>query len=492
LPTNITTNSSGVVELNQEFRVDGTYNISAFWDATGSIFADLVNLPLVVTASADSFTITVTDSVTGDSDVVGIDPGFGNIRAEWRRNGLLVSPATITPTTNKGTIAVLNPGRNPLNATIRATVPGPATITATGTAGTTTVSVQRVIQFVATVPAELSLQANPSSISANVPGATSSQSEIVATVRDVNGNPVANRTVAFEILQDVSGGSLTASTATTDFAGRAVLNYTAGTSSTPENGVRIRATVSGFPLLTREVTLTVAGTQVFITLGTGNTIVEPDPTTYELPYSVLVNDISGLPVANRTVTLQVFSTTYSKGFYEWNGTVWEPTVTATCPNEDLYFPVGDPRRNNGRRDDCEDGPSDQCPLVPECIPPTSDSFLPGVTNPCPNPNGNRNLKLDPGNPATTSLPSVVTNASGFGFFDVLYAQQYTNWVAVQLTARSQVGGTESRADANFRLQGIASDFNKEDVDPPGNPSPFGTGLPLVDGIYVNGVCTNDL
>jgi hypothetical protein len=276
----------------------------------------------------------------------------------------------------------------------------------------------------------------------------------VATVRDVIGNPVANVNVAFEILQDVSGGSLTASTATTDFAGRAVLNYIAGTSSTPENGVRIRATISGPPLLTREVTLTVAGTQVFITLGTGNTIVEPNPTTYEWPYSVLVNDISGLPVANRTVTLQVFSTTYSKGYYLWNGTVWVPVVTVTCPNEDLFYPVGDSRRNNGILDPGEDT--------------------------------NNNGRLDPGNVATTSVPSVVSNASGFGFFNVVYAQQFANWVTVQLTARTQVGGTESRADENFRLSGITTDFNKEDVDPPGSPSPFGSG------VAPNNVCTNDL
>jgi hypothetical protein len=461
LPTNITTNSSGVVQLNQQFSVAGTYNISAFWDATGSTFADLVNLPLVVVASADSFTITVTDNVTGLPDVIGIAAAcpdvtaFGAITATWQQNGVNVPAATITLTTNKGTIVPAS-GANPLNATICATVPGPATITATGTAGGQTVSVTKVIQFVATQPAELALQANPSSIPANAPGATSSQSEIVATVRDVNGNPVANVNVAFEILQDVSGGSLTASTATTDFAGRAAVNYIAGTSSTPENGVRIRATVSGPPLLQREVTLTVAGTQVFITLGTGNTIVEPNPTTYALPYSVLLNDISGLPVQGRTVTLQVFSTTYSKGYYVWNGTVWVPIVTVTCPNEDLFFPVGDSRRNNGILDPGEDT--------------------------------NNNGRLDPGNVVTTSVPSVVTNASGFGFFDVLYAQQYANWVTVQLTARTQVGGTESRADANFGLEGIATDFNKQDVDPPGSPSPFGTGLP----IGTNDVCTNTL
>ncbi len=450
LPTNITTNSSGVVQLSQSFSVAGTYNISAAWDATGSTFANPVNLPLVIVASADSFTITVTDNVTGDPDVVQIAPGFGDITVTWLQ-GVTPVAGTITLTTNKGTIAPTS-GANPLTATISATVPGPATITATGTSGGQTVSVQKTIQFVAVDPAELTLQANPSSIPANVPGATSSQSEIVATVRDANSNPVANINVSFEILQDVSGGSLSASTATTDFAGRAVVNYTAGTSSTPENGVIIRATVSGLP--SRNVTLTVAGTQVFITLGTGNTVVEPDPTTYELPYSVLLNDISGLPVANRVVTLQVFSTTYSKGFYTWNGTVWVRTVTVTCPNEDLFYPVGDIRRNNGILDPGEDT--------------------------------NNNGRLDPGNVAAPSVPSVTTNASGFGFFNVVYAQQYANWVGVQLVARSQVGGTESVAAENFVLIGVSTDFNKEDVSPPGSPSPFGVGL------GVNNVCTNDL
>jgi hypothetical protein len=351
----------------------------------------------------------------------------------------LVPGATITLSTNKGTLG-LTSGGNPLVTTISSTVPGPATITATGTSpdpAIAPVTNQRTIQFVAIVPATLTLQANPSSIPVNVPPATSSQSTITATVRDAVQNPVANVDVAFEIIQDVSGGSLSSGTAKTNFSGQASVVYTAGTSSTQENGVIIRATVTGIPPQT--VNLTVSRREVFITLGTGNTVVELNPTTYALPYNVLVNDIVGGAVSGATVTLDTVPAKYRKGQYFWNGTVWVPVVAVSCPNEDA--------NNNGILD------------------PTEDT--------------NGNGRLDPGNVVTTSVGSIVTDLNGFGNFDVLYAQQYANWINTDLTARTKVGGSEDIEVANFVLPGIASDFNKEDQSPPGQPSPFGV-LPKCD------------
>jgi hypothetical protein len=431
----LVTNSSGLAEVDLQFTVAGDYSINAFWD-NNSANATTTTLPLNLTVSNDSFTITVTDSVLVNgalvNDVVGIAPGFGNVTVEWRQGGALVPGATITLSTNKGTLG-LTSGGNPLVTTISSTVPGPATITATGTSpdpAIAPVTNQRTIQFVAIVPATLTLQANPSSIPVNVPPATSSQSTITATVRDAVQNPVANVDVAFEIIQDVSGGSLSSGTAKTNFSGQASVVYTAGTSSTQENGVIIRATVTGIPPQT--VNLTVSRREVFITLGTGNTVVELNPTTYALPYNVLVNDIVGGAVSGATVTLDTVPAKYRKGQYFWNGTVWVPVVAVSCPNEDA--------NNNGILD------------------PTEDT--------------NGNGRLDPGNVVTTSVGSIVTDLNGFGNFDVLYAQQYANWINTDLTARTKVGGSEDIEVANFVLPGIASDFNKEDQSPPGQPIPL--------------------
>lgn len=433
---NLVTNASGLGEVNLQFSVAGEFNINAFWDSN-PVNASTTTLPLRLIVSNDFFTIAVRDAVTGVDDVVGIDPpitNFGNITVTWSQNGVLVSPANITLSTNKGNIVVDNPGGNPLLARIRSSVPGSATITATGTSPDPAISPvtnQRVIQFIATEPDTLTLQANPSSIAVNVPPSTSSQSTIVATVRDAVGNPVANVNVAFEITQDVSGGSLSSGTARTNFSGQASVVYVAGTSSTPENGVIIRATVTG--LQPRTVNLTVSRREVFITLGTGNTILEPDVTTYALPYNVLVNDIVGGAVPGAVVTLNTVPAWYRKGQYRWNGVVWVPVVTASCENEDL--------NNNGILDLGEDV--------------------------------NANDRLDPGNVVTTSVASITTDQDGFGRFDVLYAQQYANWIDNVLTARTRVGGSESEEKAFFVLPANVNDLNKVDTAPPGQPSPFG-------------------
>jgi hypothetical protein len=250
-------------------------------------------------------------------------------------------------------------------------------------------------------------------------------------VRDAVQNPVANVNVTFEIIQDVSGGSLSSGAAKTNFSGQASVVYTAGTSPTPENGVIIRATVTGVPAQT--VNLTVSRREVFITLGTGNTIIEPDPTTYALPYNVLVNDIVGGAVSGATVTLDTVPSQYRKGQYFWNGVVWVPVVAISCINEDI--------NNNGILDPGEDT--------------------------------NVNGRLDPGNVVTTSVGSIVTDLDGFGKFDVLYAQQYASWINNILTASTRVGGSEDEAVSIFVLPPSAADVGNEKVSPPGQPSPFG-------------------
>ena len=86
---------------------------------------------------------------------------------------------------------------------------------------------------------------------------------------------------------------------------------------------------------------------------------------------------------------------------------------------------------------------------------------------------NNNGRLDPANVATVDPgSSVVTNASGFAFFDVVYAREFT-WVEVTLRARTVVSGTEAASQATFFLAGAASDFNNCLVSPPGATSRYG-------------------
>ncbi|MCC8999957.1 MAG: putative Ig domain-containing protein, partial [Candidatus Contendobacter sp.] len=449
----VTTNTSGVAEVNLTVNQNGQDTVNATWEGNASS-AVTTTLPLTLSASPDTVVITVKDNITGVADVVGIAPSFGNVEVTWLKNGAPVVGATINLNTTKGTLSLtqgITDAQGKLTGiTIQSIVPGGSVITATGTKGADTVTTQKTIQFGATTPSQLTLQANPNTIAVNVPPSTSNQSTIVATVRDVNDNPVPNQTVTFAVIQDTSGGTLTAATAKTDFSGQASVVYIAGSSPTKENGVAIRASIAlpgascvlppndppNPPLantLCQGVNLTVSKREVFITLGTGNTIEEPDPTTYALPYNVLVNDIVGGAVQGATVTLNTVPSQYRKGQYVWNGVVWVPVVAVSCANEDV--------NSNGILDPGEDI--------------------------------NTNGRLDPGNVVTPSVAAITTDADGFGKFDVLYAQQYANWINNVLTARTKVGGSEDEESAIFILPPSAADVGNEKVSPPGQPSPFG-------------------
>jgi hypothetical protein len=203
-----------------------------------------------------------------------------------------------------------------------------------------------------------------------------------------------------------------------------------------QNGVIITAAVGAAQ--PKQVMLTVAQQALFVTLGTGNLILTLSDIQFALPYSVLVTDANGNPVANATVELIVLPTRYRKGIYVQNGppcTAWVQMASSTCESEDV--------NHNGVLD----------------ISPFNEDT-------------NNNNALDPENAA--SVPGrVVTDASGFAFFNVVYAREFNSWLEVDLRARATVTGSEGLSHAVFFLPGLASDFANCSVAPPGVVSPYG-------------------
>lgn len=485
LAQTVTTNSTGVAPFTLNVAQSGSYTIDATWDGVAT-YATSATLPFTRSASPDSFTIEVYDlSTTELRDQAPLNTPVG-IRVRWLNDGSPVVGASVRVQTTKG---VLNPSQTGSNGTvyvgltnadgelselvtIQSGVPGSALLSATGTLGANAVAATRNLNFVAVVPARIvDVQANPSNVGTNVPPSTTERSAITVSVVDANDNPVTGQEVLFTVLVDTSGGSLTASSAITDLSGRAGVEYIAGSSPTQANGVRIQAAIPGTPSpcptpsdCVKETTLTVAKKEIFITLGTGNELTEPSPTQYALPYNVLVNDIVGGPVAGANVVLEVIPNTYFKGLYRNikapDGYEWVPVITKTCPNEDQWCVTNDAVR---------------CPTpCPTCI---NNGILDGPA--CVNGNAdpqsedqNCNGRLDPGNVATTSVPSVTTDNTGFGKFDVVYAQQYGNWINVDLMANTRVGGTEARQSTTFGLR-IADEDAAAPSPPGGQSSPFG-------------------
>jgi hypothetical protein len=295
------------------------------------------------------------------------------------------------------------------------------------------------LQFIATSPASLVLQANPGAVLPNTSG-TANQSTLEATVQDASGNPVANRQVNFSITKDDgNGGTLSTPSALTDANGRAQVQFISGLNPTQKDGVVFSATVANTSVSGTAV-LTVNGKALFISIGFGNTIGNIDDTSYIKAFSVYVTDATGNPVANQLVNLSTSPIEFAKGTLVWSGAVWTySSGVVTCPNEDLN----------------QNGSLDTSPV---------------------NEDRDGNGALSPLNPILVSPGSVRTDDTGRATFSLSYGEQFAPWLSVKLTARASVDGTESDYSLNYFVNGLASDFSNETIPPAGVRSPFGTTL----------------
>ena len=410
---------------------------------------------LPITVSADEFMFI--------APTAGTEVNIGDTitaTVEYSVNGVPQVGETINFSTLRGTLSALTAvtdASGQASVDISSADAGANTITATTASG---LSTNVDIEFIATTPASLQLQINPFSVAIN------EQAAVIATVRDASNNRVKNQTVTFD-LEDITGGTLSAGSAVTDSQGRAQIFYNASDIASAANGVTITATVQNLPAVTDQATLTVTGVQAFIALNTGNSIEEPNVTQYVKQFVVQVTDTAGVGVAGVNLTMKVVPADtdlsgnygYYKGYWQFDvaANIWVPIYTITnalgaelpCLNEDENF--------NGIFDASE-----------------VDSNADGV--------------LTPGNVATVSPGSVVTDASGFAFVNVTYGQDLAAWMDVELIAEANVSGTEARASRIFRLQASATDLANEASTPGVGVSPFGKGDPALG----NNTCANPL
>lgn len=351
------------------------------------------------------------------------------VTVNYRISGAAAAGQTVTFSTTRGTVSptsVVTDASGNATTAIQASNAGGALVTATS--GSTSGSL--AVEFVATTPSAIDVQ--PSSFSI----ATTQSSTITAVVRDVLGNLVKNQTVTFS-LNDVSGGTLSRGTAVTDSQGRAQSVYTASSTTSANQGVRITASVNG---ISQTVALTVARRELFISLGTGNTITKPNDAIYNVLFAAQVTDANGVGVANVPLSLRLLSMRYIKGFRSAGASTWGTTVRATCDDEDA--------NRNGILDQGEDF--------------------------------NGNGRIDAGNIASVAAAAAATDSSGQLLMTVAYPQQYAGYVEVELSASSTVQGTEYVRSSRFVLSGAAADFNNLQVAPPGPVSPFGQAASCSD------------
>lgn len=423
--TSVTTDSQGRATVNLTVNVAGNDTLRV----TG---LGLVGTQAIaVNADAFSFTTPAADN----AELALSTPPGTSFTVRWLRNNAPVADGTtINFSTTRGTLSATSATTTGGNATVTLSSgnAGNAVVTATGSLSGVPVTASRIVEFVAQNASSIDVQPGVFTL------APRQSTTITAIVRDSANNLVKNKTVTFT-LNDVTGGSLSVGSAVTDSQGRAQTVYTAGASTSAQNGVTVTGTVvqtTPAPVPPDSVALTVAQQSLFIAIGTGNTIEEPNPAQYRLPFVIQVTDANGSGVANANLTLSVLSIRYLKGIRAWNGATWLsylPASPPTCNDEDI--------NRNGQLDPGEDL--------------------------------NTSTRLEAGNIALVSPSSVQTDATGVALIGVLYPQEHAYWLEVRLEARAVVAGTETARATTFLLPGLATDFNRETVAPPGPTSPFG-------------------
>ena len=422
----VTTDTSGQAQITLQPSSSGTHNVTvAALGATRTF---------VIAVTNDVFELSMPSNADAEVDL-GTNE---TVQIRYEDNGGAVSGITVNFVTTRGGFGGSSATTAVTNASGIATVSissqnaGPATIQAFVDNGPSTTV---LAEFVATTTDTVEVQTNLSTVSLG-----GGQATITATVRDADNNLVKNKVVNFS-LEDVTGGNLTNATDITDSNGQASTVYESASTASAKDGVVVTATVADGSGVTSDVTLTVGNRALFITLGTGNELFEPNETDYQKPFTVRVADSSGAGVANVQVSLSVIPEKYYKGYYEWSdvaelwGVIYHVDPTTECLNED--------RNRNGIFD----------PTA--AIDPDVDQNNDGI--------------LWPGTVATVSQSVVTTNDAGEASFTLNYSQQYANFVQVTLEATANVSGTEAINSATFRLQVLADDIKDQAVSPPSLP-----------------------
>ena len=362
------------------------------------------------------------------------------ISVEWLKDNVPVSGQEVTFSISRGEFTgnnvVVTDDDGIAKVTISANNAGLASITATGfdSNDNSTVSAVEEVEFIAVVPATIVADATPDII-----GPDGQTSTITAIVRDPSGNLVKNQIVNFNV-NDVSTGFISPSQARTDSNGVASTVFTSGSTSS-EDMVMITAEVASNANIRDMVQMTVGNRPFDISIGTGNSIEEPDTETYLKRFAVFVSDSAGRPVSGVSLTASatpIDRTTpenrgvYFKGEWVWNEdrSIYEPLVTATCANED--------KNNNGMLDAGEDT--------------NGDNFL------------------TPGIVGTLSVSgNGVTDENGQAELVFRYPANYGYWYDMVITIFGQSNGTESSADHFYRLGVSADDLTNEGAGLPANP-----------------------
>lgn len=439
---------------------------TATTDADGVVEFSVVNVTAADTISVSALEGTAVG--TADISVVtdllnlrGITPNEEiavgantDVIVTWTSSGVPVVGETLSGSLTAGQLLSASNLRTNTSGEARfaltSSSAGPATFTVNADEGSFETSID--MEFIATVPSIISVQSSSSRLT------TLDSSSISANVTDANGNPVKNQEVSFAS-NNLFGGQISPSTATTNSDGEAVVSFTAGTLATEFEAITISAQIVGRSV-SDTTKLTVVERVLNVTIGTSNEITERAlGTQFGMPFVVQVADGSGTPLEGATVELSVTPLAYFKGFLDlvnedgltinegdedWRANQWARQYIG-CSSEDSngnrILDPGEDENGNGTLD-----PQDPSLLVPI---EGADSF------------------------ATLQGGSLVTDSRGVGLLELLYPASSALWAEVEIVARAQALGAEREVRYETALPMLASDTTNLSASPPNFRSPYG-------------------
>ncbi len=440
----------------------------------------------VITATALDGTAVTTFSLTVASDILEfISPSanaeivvgvISTLAVRWESEGASVAGEDLRFSLTAGQIignpVVTTDADGEASVQFISNSAGPATVSVAAVQGES-LETQRQFEFVATTPSELRLSASATRVPA---GETS---RLTALVVDANGNPVKNAEVIFSS-PDLRGGQINPASAMSNSDGLATVTFTAGALATEFEAIQILANIANLNFAD-SVSLTAVERVLNVTVGTTSLIRAINgETQYSLPFVVQVADGSGSPLEGASVELSVRPLNYGKGFFrivDANGLLLEEHL-ALNPGQNFSGDRWALRSMNHTVCGAEDINGNRLLDAGEDI--------------------NGNGSLDPQDPAvvapdsvnspTLENGSITTDATGSGFFAVIYPQSNALWAEVEITARAKGLGAEAEAKFRTSLSVLAAELDDVNTSLPNQTSPYGTSVtqnPAVD-------CANEL
>ena len=420
-PVTLSANPAGIVTLSQETGntdVNGKLEVDVTGTGPGPVAVTVVSMGDTKTqtytvAAANAFRIT---SPTGDPHSLSTDTDL-TITVSAPDQTSVQFATTLGAWDGTTDMVVTNAvSGGSASAVLRSANAGVATVQVFDAADSSTAdSLKVAISAPSSQASQIALQAGATVVAAST-GGVDNTVRLIATVKNASDEPVGSSPVAFSIANPTGGGeSISPVIVYTDDYGEATSTFTSGSMSSDAQGVSVTATVVGMATVTDSISIVIGGTAGSVMIGIGTTITSiNNNTAYQSPMSIMVADSNGNPVSGADVSLSLWPTRYRTG--SWVGDdECVATITGTFDNEDA-------NRN----------------LILDA----GEDIGPGA------PDG----ELTPPSSAAGSVPRTVeTDENGVANFNLVYLKASAAWIEIEITASTEVLGTETQSTYTFGL-----------------------------------------